>query len=111
MNAGGGATYAPGDTGKVIWIPPEPGWIKINFDGSSKGKLGISGLGAIAQDMNGDVLVIAANKIQLGTNNQAEAHAALIADKLDRFLNGDKIHLEGDSTIVMEVLKFGHSQT
>ncbi|XP_059078162.1 uncharacterized protein LOC131876716 [Cryptomeria japonica] len=41
---------------KVKWEPPSKRWIKINFDGASKGYPGISGAGVVTRDDNGFIL-------------------------------------------------------
>lgn len=47
----------------VKWIQPEDGWTKINFDGASKGNTGPSGIGCVARDSNGGILMLEAKRI------------------------------------------------
>ncbi|KAG2709028.1 hypothetical protein I3760_05G220100 [Carya illinoinensis] len=37
----------------VYWSRPKQGWIKLNTDGSSRGKPGKAGAGCILRDANG----------------------------------------------------------
>ena len=36
------------DRKEIRWRKPKKGWVKINFDGASKGNRAISGVGAVA---------------------------------------------------------------
>lgn len=67
---------------EVIWEKPEKGWVKINFNGATKGNPGPSGVGVIIQGCKGDKMVIGARNLSNKTNNIAEAKAALLALKL-----------------------------
>lgn len=40
----------------VDWIPPIPGWIKVNTDGASKGSPGHASAGSIFRDKSGAIL-------------------------------------------------------
>ena len=46
-------------TAKLLWRPPEEGWIKINVDGSYVERTGQASAGVIIRDHNGHVLVSA----------------------------------------------------
>ncbi|XP_059069835.1 uncharacterized protein LOC131859787 [Cryptomeria japonica] len=41
---------------EVKWEPPTKEWIKINFDGASRGNLGTSGVGVVARNDKGVIL-------------------------------------------------------
>jgi hypothetical protein len=44
---------------KSKWEPPPAGWIKFNVDGSFVQQSGEAGVGVIARDSKGDVLLTA----------------------------------------------------
>ncbi|XP_059067838.1 uncharacterized protein LOC131858570 [Cryptomeria japonica] len=79
------------------WVPLDKGWIKVNFDGASRGNLGISRVGVIARDEYGSILAFGAKRLVDGTNNEAECQAAIEAILLEKKLDAKKLHLEGDS--------------
>ena len=51
---------------------PVEGWIKVNFDGVSKGKPRKLGVGCIIRDHLGETLVFGAIRLPDGTNNEKE---------------------------------------
>ncbi|XP_059067586.1 uncharacterized protein LOC131858374 [Cryptomeria japonica] len=83
------------------WTLPEKGWIKINFDGASRGNPGASGVGVIARNDRGNILAIGAKRLVDGTSNVAESHAALEAILMAGKLGVKKLHLEGCSQVVV----------
>ncbi|XP_057863873.1 uncharacterized protein LOC131071919 [Cryptomeria japonica] len=89
------------------WTPPEKGWIKINFDGASRGNPGPSGVGVIARDDHGNILAIAAKRMVDGSNNVAECQAAMEAILMVGKLGVKKLHLEGDSQVVVNGIARG----
>lgn len=38
---------------RVRWVPPPPGWVKINSDGASRGNPSPSGCGGLIRDERG----------------------------------------------------------
>ena len=56
------------DRKEIRWCPLKDDWIKINFDGASKGNKGLFGARAIARNANGEVIVFAAKHLKDGTN-------------------------------------------
>lgn len=89
------------------WTLPEKGWIKINFDGASRGNLGVSGIGVIARDDWGNTLAIGAQRLVDGSNNVAECQATLEAILMAGKLGVKKLHLEGDSQVVVNEIARG----
>ena len=61
----------PEHTIEEHWSPPQPGFIKLNYDGASKGNTGQAGAGGIF--CNSQVTVCRFYAIDLGhaTNNEA----------------------------------------
>lgn len=94
---------------KVKWEPPSKQWIKINFDGASKGNLGTSSAGVVARDDNRFILFKRAQRLQDGTNNEAEVQVAFLATELALNLKVQWLHLEGDSQIVINAIAKGNT--
>ncbi|XP_059067599.1 uncharacterized protein LOC131858386 [Cryptomeria japonica] len=82
--------------------------VLVNFDGTSRGNLGVSGVGVIAQDECGNTLAIGAKRLVDGLNNKAECQAAIEAILMAKNLGVKKLHLEGDSQIVVNGIGRGH---
>lgn len=70
-----------------VWTRPEQGLIKVNFDGSSRGNMGISGVGCVARDEEEKILFKGVQRLQDGTNNDMEIHTALLAIELANNMN------------------------
>ncbi|XP_059068967.1 uncharacterized protein LOC131859350 [Cryptomeria japonica] len=81
--------------------------MKVNFDGASQGNLGPSGVGFIVEDWNGHVMFFGAKKLDSGTNNIAEVFAALMVVKFSRQAGVSKLHLEGDSLVIIQAIMKG----
>jgi hypothetical protein len=89
----------------VKWEALVEGWIKINFDEASKGNPRKSGAGCIIKDHLGETMAFGAVRLPNGTNNEAEFQATLLALKCAKRYGGDKIILEGDSMVVVQVVR------
>ncbi|XP_059070463.1 uncharacterized protein LOC131860113 [Cryptomeria japonica] len=92
--------------GGVIWDAPAIGWSKVNFDGASAGNPGQSGIGCILRDFDGLCIKEISEKIGVATNNEAEFRATFRGLQLGKELGVQKIHLEGDSLNVINVIHF-----
>ncbi|XP_059071256.1 uncharacterized protein LOC131864755 [Cryptomeria japonica] len=90
----------------VIWDAPAVGWSKVNFDGSSAGNPGQSGIGCILRDSNGRCLKEISKNIGVATNNEAEFRVAFRGLQLGKELGVQKIHLEGDSLNVINAIHY-----
>ncbi|XP_059071125.1 uncharacterized protein LOC131864058 [Cryptomeria japonica] len=89
----------------AIWSPPNPGWIKLNFDGASRGNPGPSGIGYVIRDHTGAILGKMAKPIPPDTNN-IEEFKALQFGLIDCIKHGlNNILVEGDSEIAINVIK------
>ena len=78
---------------KVVWKVPTEGWVKENFDGAASSNPGLSGIGVILRDFNGNILLQGAKKLPRGTNNIAECNAALLAVRIAKREGVKKLHL------------------
>lgn len=88
----------------TIWTPPPTDFIKINFEGASKGNSGLAGYGATLRNSNGEILCLVAGYLGETTNNAAELTGLLqgLQATIDRHRH--KLILEGDSQIVIQLI-------
>ena len=84
-----------------LWDPPPAGFIKINFDGASKGNPGPTGYGAAIRSSTGEILTLTRGYLGETTNNVAELISLLQGLQQVIALTSHKIILEGDSQIVI----------
>ncbi|XP_059064531.1 uncharacterized protein LOC131856679 [Cryptomeria japonica] len=89
----------------AIWSPPKPGWIKLNFDGASRGNPSPSGIGYVIKYHTGAILGKMAKSIPPDTNNIAEFKALQfgLRDCINHGFNN--ILVEGDSKIAINAIK------
>ncbi|XP_059068467.1 uncharacterized protein LOC131858982 [Cryptomeria japonica] len=89
----------------IIWSPPKPGWIKLKFDGASRGNPGPSGIGYVIRDHTGATLGKMAKPIPPDTNNITEFKSLQfgLRDCINHGFNN--ILVEGESKIAINVIK------
>ncbi|GLJ41991.1 hypothetical protein SUGI_0869300 [Cryptomeria japonica] len=85
------------DRNTIRWKTPPRSWTKLNFDGASKGNLRESGIGAIIQDEQGNILQGLFGGIGVATNNEAEIRALEAGLRLCVRQGISRIIIEGDS--------------
>ncbi|XP_059068528.1 uncharacterized protein LOC131859031 [Cryptomeria japonica] len=73
----------------------------------SRGNPGIFDAGVIARDEKGSILAFGAKRLVDGTNNEDECQAAIEAILMAKKLEVKKLHLEGDSQIVVNGIARG----
>lgn len=69
----------------ATWNPAQEGWLKLNFDGASKGNPSPSGASCIIKDNRGDTIGKIAIPLPIDTNNIAEfsaLHIGLVECKM-----------------------------
>ncbi|XP_057837338.2 uncharacterized protein LOC131047458 [Cryptomeria japonica] len=86
------------------WERPLEGWLKVNFDGASKGNPKPLGAGVIVRNWKGDTLAIGAQILGNGSNNLVEVTVALLAIRMCKMLGARKVHFKGDSLIIILAL-------
>jgi ribonuclease HI len=86
------------------WSPPPPGFVKLNFDGSSKGNPGPTGFGAVLRDNEGRILHITAGYLGFNTNNVAELWSLLKGINLAISHNIFQLIVEGDSQVIIHLI-------
>jgi ribonuclease HI len=87
-----------------LWSPPPDGFIKINFDGASKGNPGPAGYGAVIRNSTGEILLLTAGYLGETTNNVAELTGLLQGLQKALGHTSHNIILEGDSQIVIQLI-------
>jgi len=55
-----------------LWSPLPEGFIKLNFDGASKGNPGEAGFGVVFHNRKGNILLISVGSMGHTTNNMAD---------------------------------------
>ncbi|XP_059064527.1 uncharacterized protein LOC131856676 [Cryptomeria japonica] len=86
---------------KVKWSPPPSRRKKLNFDGASRGNLGLSGFGAVVRDEKGSLVGAICGPASVATNNITDITTLEEGFKLvcsNRFM---KVTIEGDSQIIL----------
>jgi ribonuclease HI len=91
-------------TSPTTWSPPPTNFIKINFNGASKGNPGPAGYGAILRNSNGKILCLIAVFLGETTNNVAELIGLLRGLQIAIDKHHHKIILEGDSQIYIKLI-------
>ena len=90
---------------KCKWVPPPPGWHKLNFDGVARGNLGIASLGCIINDEDGRWVAKLASPLPSTSNNMEELEALERGVQLFHRLGLSKIFIEGDSQVILNVIR------
>jgi ribonuclease HI len=88
-------------TSPTNWTPPPERFIKVNFDGASKGNPGSAGFGAVLRDSNGKILGLEAGFLGDTTNNVAELTGLLRGLQSAIGKGYHQIILEGDSQVII----------
>ncbi|XP_060177777.1 uncharacterized protein LOC132607713 [Lycium barbarum] len=89
----------------VIWDKPPHSVIKINIDGSSLAQFGKAGIGGIATDSNGDIIMDFAKSLPYCSNNSAEIKVASFGISWREHNGINNCILEVDSMLVVKWLK------
>lgn len=66
------------DRKNVVWTPPVVGFVKLKFDGASRGNPGQSGAGVVVRNHVGELIGEKSVHLSIGTTNQVEVQALLI---------------------------------
>jgi ribonuclease HI len=88
-----------------FWSPPPEGFVKLNFDGASKGNPGAAGYGVVYRNHHGHILEIMAGSLGHSTNNVAELWGLIKGLQLAIKSNYTKVIVEGDSQVIIGLLR------
>lgn len=88
----------------TIWIPPDSGWVKCNFDGCSIGNSGEARARGVVRDES-DIYVVRYNKgLETTMNNFSEAYVVWVGIGYLRDNGYKKVIVEGDSNSLLIIL-------
>ena len=87
------------------WLHPQPGFLKLNYDGASKGNPGQASSGGIFCNSQGAVCRFYAFDLGHATNNEAELMAVKQGLLIAIRENYQRIIVEGDSAMVTGVIQ------
>jgi ribonuclease HI len=88
---------------KIVWTPPSERWIKLNFDGSAIARR--ITVGGVLHDNKGRLEVAYAGSCGMESNNEAEALALLWGMRIAKDRGTDRLEIEGDSLLIINVVK------
>ncbi|XP_059067860.1 uncharacterized protein LOC131858589 [Cryptomeria japonica] len=83
------------------------GWFKLNFDGASRGNLGHATIGCCLHNLDRTEMTQRAKLVGIETNNKAEVLALVDGLEICRELGVEKLAVEGDLTIIINVMRKG----
>jgi ribonuclease HI len=86
-------------------VPPPEDFIKLNFDGASKGNPGLAGYGIVFHNHYGNILLIGAGSIGHSMNNATEIWGLTKGLQMAIKNNFTKLVIEGDSQIIINLLR------
>jgi ribonuclease HI len=91
--------------GERNWKPPPAGSLKLNFDGASKGNPGMTGMGGVIRDSDGNIIWLYAGSLGNSTNNAAEFRALETGLEILSRERMTNTIVEGDSMLVINTVK------
>ncbi|GLJ31735.1 hypothetical protein SUGI_0638270 [Cryptomeria japonica] len=95
------STKAKIDRKNIRWKAPPMDWMKLNFDGASKGNLGDSDFGAIIRNNIGEPIYGVYGGLGLATNNEAKIRALEAVLNLCVQIGISRVIIEGESQIII----------
>lgn len=96
---------APSKRDKARWLPPNPGFLKINVDAGVSLKDDRFGLGLVARNHEGEVILTAAKSVwSFSTVERAKLQAFEWAAELVKEHNWSHVVLEGDAQVAVNAL-------
>jgi ribonuclease HI len=87
-----------------VWSPPPSGFIKLNFDGASRGNPGPAGFGAVLRDHAGQIIHLAAGFLGENSNNVAELTSLLRGLQIAVQHQLHWLIIEGDSQVIIQLV-------
>lgn len=87
------------------WNSPPPTFIKLNFNGSSKGNPGLARGGGIFWNDLGEILYLYSFNLGHNTKNGVELTALVEGLKIAIQQGYQKLIIEGDATIIISICR------
>lgn len=89
------------DKNLIKWNAPPKDWVKLNFDGASKGNPGRASFGVVLRDENNELISGVYGNLGECSNNEAKIRA--LEAGLNMCVEGDisKVIIEGDSQVII----------
>jgi hypothetical protein len=91
--------------GERNWKSSPVGSLKLNFDRVSKGNPGMTGMGGVIRDSDGNIIWLYVGSLGNSTNNATEFGALEIGLEILRHERMTNAIVEGDSTLVINTVK------
>ncbi|KAL0303262.1 UNVERIFIED_CONTAM: putative ribonuclease H protein [Sesamum radiatum] len=88
----------------VYWLKPDPGWVKLNTNGASKGNPGLAGAGGNVREYEGKVIFAFSEPIGLTNNMVAEMHVVLRGLGICLKKGFSKVWLELDALYIIHLI-------
>jgi hypothetical protein len=85
-----------------LWIPPDFGWLKGNFDVAVHGTFSVAA-GVISDD-SGNIILAVTHKLPSTDALAGKAFAALLTARMAIYLTSDKFCIEGDALLVVSAI-------
>eukprot|EP00253_Pinus_taeda_P022878 PITA_22878 len=86
-------------TGPLGWHRPPVGFLKLNFNGASRGNPELAGIGGVIRNHNGEILYIYSQALGEGTNNEMEFAALEKGLRILSLNRTSNVVIEGDSEV------------
>ena len=88
----------------VKWTQPNPGWVKVNFDGAKLD--GVAGVGVVVRDCNGVCKLVTGKWVNARSVYESELMGAWLAVSMVQDKDhAQKIVVEGDSLSVIKDIR------
>eukprot|EP00253_Pinus_taeda_P029955 PITA_29955 len=91
--------------GPIGWSRPPVGFLKLNFDGASRGNPGLASIGGVIRNYEGEILHIYSKALGKGTNNEMEFAAMEKGLRILRLNQTGNAVIEGDSEVAITVAR------
>lgn len=93
---------------QACWTAPSPGWVKANWDAPLESQKGLVGCAVVVRDHLGKMMVAkCTTRKGYPTPLVAEALVAIMAVRLCREMDLQRVHFEGDAKTIVEAMNSG----
>lgn len=88
----------------IVWLPPDPGWVKLNTDGAFRMSTLDSGMGGVVRDHHGEVLFAFHEHGSVSSSISVELAALLSGLSHTIRLGHTRMWIEVDALLVVQLL-------